>query len=184
MSAPVADAPAVVARSGSAASGAPVAPDRAGRPYRFEMLFAGGTRRAYADTAAPLVDVLAPGYLLASDTDRWQSRLLLAAQAQAEVQAYLNERTGLAQTTVGQHAVLTGPRHVPPAVGTDWDCDVPLVLVDAHYAPVGPLPAPTGNVEWIRAADDLALLVSLHQVWFVSRHERGYDLTPGAGEED
>jgi hypothetical protein len=161
---------AFVIRNTSAMDDVPDVPLRAdGRPYRFEMIYAGGGLRAYADEPAELVDVLSPGYgELTGDDERRDARVGLVLDAQVRVQALLATADAgepLRDCTEEERAVLLGGRHVPPSPAT-WTAPVPLVLVSAFYRPAGTLPRPEGPAElqiWLDPADDWTLLVSLHE---------------------
>ena len=173
------DAPATQIRSGPDAQTVPAAPERPGLPYRFEMVYAGGARRAYADSSASLIDVLYPGYLMTGDTDRWVARIALAIRAQVALQAAVNTEHDLASLPQQQYALLQGPRHIPPTPRV-WNCPVPLILVDTYYEPTGPIPVPMANLNgdepnllWIRPSDDYSLLCSLHDLGAISLHELG-----------
>ena len=153
---------------------APVKAD--GSSYAYEFLFAGLTRRAYADTPAELVGCLITGYEGQSLDEQWKSRLLLASAMQVSEQAYLNTAEGLTRCTSEQRTILQGTRHEPVVV-PDWDCPVPLVLIRSHYLPAGSILPPAvrdgmqPNVLWIDPSDDLSLLSSLHDLGLVSLHE-------------
>jgi hypothetical protein len=161
---------AFVIRNTSAMDDVPDVPLRGdGRPYRFEMIYAGGGLRAYADEPAELVDVLSPGYGdLPGDDERRDARVGLVLDAQVRVQALLATADAgepLRDCTEEERAVLLGGRHVPPSPAT-WTAPVPLVLVATFYRPAGTLPRPEGPAElqiWLDPADDWTLLVSLHE---------------------
>ncbi|GAA3205442.1 hypothetical protein [Nonomuraea roseoviolacea] len=157
---------AVVVRNTSAADRPPVAPVKGdGFPYRYEMIFAGGSLRAYADEPGALVAALRPGYdALATAEERREARLRAALDTQVRVQAELAATGPLEECTAEERAVLLGGRHVPPAP-EEWTGPVPLVLVTSFYEPSGSLPRPRGPEElqvWLDPADDWTLLRSLH----------------------
>jgi hypothetical protein len=158
---------------------APTRPD--GHPYRFELIYAGGRLRGYADHPAHLVEVLTGevGYPELDDPGRYQVRLRCAVDAQVRLQAELNDEHGLEGCTPAEVEVLVGARDVPPQLEV-WGSGVPLVLVDDFYAPQGDLPRPTStladveqppNLVWLRAGSDLELLESLHQAGHLQLHE-------------
>lgn len=144
-----------------------------GTLYRYELVYAGHTRRVYADHTDVLVDILIPGYLDMSEHSRWEARLLYAARAQVIAQAGLNATDMLATLTLAEQTILQGPRHEQPVVAT-WACPIPLVLISTYYQPAGSNPRPVSeqgmapNVIWIDPADDLALLNSLHDLAVIS----------------
>lgn len=160
---------AVSIRNTSSAEAAPAAPRHEdGTPYTFEMLYAGGWRRGYADNHAELVGLLINGYP-ASDSPRelMKARIRLAMDWQVRLQAEINAARAeqLAACDEQQRAILQGSRDVPPAPG-QWNCPVPLVLVDTFYRPIGTVPRPTADNEetliWLDPASDQSLLTSGH----------------------
>ncbi|MET9245946.1 hypothetical protein [Nonomuraea sp. NPDC003709] len=157
---------AVIIRNSSAAEPPPPAPVNGdGRPYRYEMIYADGTYRGYADDAAELTGMLIPGYAsLATDGERAAARVGLAMDVQVRVQAQLAAGPQLDACDEAERAILLGGRHEPPAPSR-WAAPVPLVLVSAFYEPAGALPRPSGPAElqvWLDPADDWTLLTSLH----------------------
>ncbi len=156
---------AVTIRNTSAAGPPPAAPAKDGRPYGFEMIYAGGTYRGYADEPAELVGMLAPGYLaLATGEERAAARVRLALDLQVRLQARLAAGGELDACGEAERAVLLGGRHEPPSPAR-WEAPVPLVLVSAFYEPAGALPRPSGPAElqvWLDPADEWSLLTSLH----------------------
>jgi hypothetical protein len=165
----------------SSAQPPPTAPPRpGGGRYRYELIYAGGAARAYADTAGELVaELLAdPAYPTRGELDAYAARLRFAVAAQVRLQAELVAEAGLDGCTLEERAVLLGPRDVPPRV-TEWGCRVPLVLVDGFYAPETELPRPVSaladvaeppNLVWLEAGSDLELLTSLHRGGILSLH--------------
>lgn len=153
---------------------APTRPD--GTPYRYEMLFAGMTRRAYADDPADLLDALVPGYTDGNHDQQWTNRLGLAARAQVLAQAVANEHAHFTRATATQRKILSGTRHEPVIVA-HWDCPVPLVLIATDYQPAGKAPRPQPhagmppNIIWIDPSDEWTLLESLHNVGVIALHE-------------
>jgi hypothetical protein len=174
---------AVVIPNSTAAGPPPPAPTHPddGHPYRFELIYAGGRLRAYADHPAELVEVLTgqPGYPELDDPARYGVRLRAAVDAQVRLQAELNDEHGLDGCTPTERALLLGARDVPPQL-EEWGAGVPLVLVDGFYQPQGDLPRPTStladvdqppNLVWLRVGDDLELLESLHHAGYLQLHE-------------
>ncbi|MCF6474050.1 hypothetical protein FAF44_37555 [Nonomuraea sp. MG754425] len=155
----------MIIRNLSAAEPPPAAPVNAqGRPYRYEMIHAGGALRGYADEPAELVGMLVPGYTgLGADDERAAARVLLALDTQVRLQAQLAAGR-LGACGEAERAVLLGGRHEPPSPA-HWTAPVPLVLVASFYRPAGTLPRPSGPAElqvWLDPADDWTLLTSLH----------------------
>jgi hypothetical protein len=146
----------------------PVAPRRPdGTLYRFELIDPDGRWRAYADGAGPLLAELVRGYATAPPERQRRARLDLAIQTQVLTQAGLLAERGTDGCTAEEQAVLEGDRDTPPEVDT-WSAPVPLLLVENFYRPTGVLPRPraegTGEIVWIDARDEEALLRSLHRL--------------------
>jgi hypothetical protein len=165
-------------------SGEPRHPN--GTIYTYEMLYAGLTRRVYADTHEALIDALIPGYATGTETQRWEARLYYMARAQVLAQAELNASDAFHSLDRAQQVVLQGPRHDPPVVPT-WSCPVPLVLISSFYKPAGTQLRPVRemgmepNVIWLDPSDDIAFLNSLHDIAVISlHHSTTPTLTPPA----
>lgn len=161
-------------REAAAPPAPPTRPD--GQPYQFEMIYAGGVWRGYADTEDELAALLITGYdQLAGETERLRARIGYAADVHVPIQASVAADGDLAACTDGQRAVLLGARDTPPAV-TEWAARVPLVLVTSFYAPDGllPRPAPAAGAEiiWIDPRTSAALLTSLHAAGWISLASR------------
>lgn len=155
-------------------AGPPTHPD--GTPFRFEMLYSGLTRRAYAETHTDLIEFLIVGYASMSEQERWHARLAYMVRAQVITQAALNTADSFMRLSNADRAVLQGPRHDPPVVAT-WDCPVPLILIATYYEPAGKAPRPVSeqgmepNVIWVDPSDDITFLESLHDIAAISLHE-------------
>lgn len=160
----------------SPVSGTPTRHD--GTLHRYELVYAGHTRRVYADTEDALVDVLIPGYHAMNETQRWEARIAYMVRAQVIAQAGLNAVDAFETLAHATQAILQGPRHEPPVVAT-WACPVPLILVATYYEPAGPNPRPvseTGmepNVIWVDPSDDMTFLNSLHDIGVISLYVSG-----------
>jgi hypothetical protein len=139
--------------------------------YRFEMIFGGFAARAYADTMTELCEHLIAGYAeLRDDVAQATAPIDYVVRAQVQLQAQVLSQYGVERCTPAEREVLLGSRHEPPAVAV-WQPDVPLVLVDVYYEPLGPLPRPVGrprgggaqgsNLIWLRASDEADLIESL-----------------------
>lgn len=149
----------------------PMKPD--GSPFRFEMLYNGLAERAYSDSASDLLDCLIRGYATLAPTERLAARLSHAVRSQTTVQADINwNHENLVDCTPEEQVVLGASRATPPDV-SEWSSEVPLVLVDMFYEPLGELPQPVStiadvenppNVWWLRVEDEYAYLLSLHQI--------------------
>lgn len=153
-------------RNSSSREKPPSAPTKGdGRPHRYEMIYAGAARRAYADDAVTLIDALIPGYASVADaSDRAARRLRLALDVQVRLQAQLAIGGDLGACTDEQRAVIFGGRDIPPSLAR-WDAPVALVLVTVFYAPLGEIRRPEGPADrqvWLDPSDDWTLLRSLH----------------------
>ncbi|MEV1174488.1 hypothetical protein [Nonomuraea sp. NPDC049784] len=167
---------AVIIRNTSATEPPPAPPVKGdGRPYRYEMIHAGGTYRGYADDPVELIGMLVPGYVrLATDDERATARVRLAMDMQVRLQAQLAAGQ-LDACGEAERAVILGGRHEPPAPSR-WEAPVPLVLVSTFYEPAGAVPRPSGPAElqvWLDPADDWTLLTSLHAAGAITVSARG-----------
>ncbi|MEV0402858.1 hypothetical protein [Actinoallomurus sp. NPDC050550] len=168
---------AVSIRNTSAAGAPPVAPTRAdGRPYAYEMIYAGGTRRGYADEVVELVGMLIPDYTAtANDDERTAARLRLALDVQVRLQAQLAVGGAMHDCTPEERSVILSRRDVPPSPAR-WDAPVPLVLITSFYEPVGSLARPEGPADrqiWLDPSTDWTLLTSLHAAGAIHVGARG-----------
>ena len=154
-----------------------------GAQYRFEMISNGGNDRVYADTITELVEALIPGYdEVATGSDADLQRLLYAVRIQVELQAALYNASPLGSCDEAEREIILAPRDTPPEVGT-WTADVPLVLVETYYEPIGMRPRPTGqprsggaddsNLIWINPLDELTLIQSLADAGVIVAAEAG-----------
>lgn len=155
----------------------PAKPD--GTRYRFEMIYQQGRSRAYADTATELVGVFIAGYEEMSEEDRLRARVEYTTGLLAPVQATVLQGFDGSELTEAERAVLFQPRHAPVVV-EEWSAQVPLVLLDVHYAPYSDIPAPVSaledvydpsNIYWLRAADEFDFLTALHRIGIISLGE-------------
>lgn len=158
------------------ASGSPTRED--GSLHRYELVYAGHTRRVYADTEEALIDVLIPGYAEMSEMSRWEARLAYMTRAQVIAQAGLNATDAFHTLSHAQQVILQGPRHEQPVVPT-WSCPVPLILVASYYEPAGRNARPVRdqgmapNVIWVDPSDDTTFLASLHDIGVISLYVSG-----------
>lgn len=150
-----------------------------GSRYRYEMIFEGGRSRAYADTAIELVDALVPGYEAMDEEGRTRARVSYASSLLAPVQATVLQRVDQTAIPEAEKRVLLQPRFEPVVV-EEWSSEVPLVLLDVHYQPYSDIAAPVSTLEsggdprnliWLRAADDLSLVLSLDRAGLISLGE-------------
>lgn len=150
-----------------------------GSPYRFEMLFNGLVDRAYADTAEDLLACMIPRYTTMNPGERLAARLQHATRTQVTVQADINwNHRNLVGCTPEEQVVLSSSRATPPEV-REWSSEVPIVLIDVYYQPIGTLPHPISavadvkdppNIFWLRVEDEYEYLVSLGTVGFIDLH--------------
>ena len=155
-------------RAGSRVPTPPARED--GRPYPFEMIYADGSWRAYADTLEELLALLIEGYSDLDDEARLRERIRYAVDVSVPLQASAAAEGDVGSCTEEQRTVLLGTRDVPPAV-TEWSAPVPLVLVTSYYAPDGPQPRPAeagGDITWLDPLTDESLLTSLHNATWIS----------------
>jgi len=156
-----------------------------GGQYRYEMMVDGDKRRVYGDTPEELLGYFIPGYqLLTDEVERTTARLLYAVTVQVALQALLQSgmEAGMGLTpTPAERAILEAPRDVPPQV-TEWESEIPLVLVSSYYQPNGDLPRPTGllgepgddepyNLIWLDPSGDMPFLLSLHRAGWLDLAE-------------
>jgi len=139
-------------------------------PYRFEMVFDGASKRAYADTWTELVEALIGGYADAASSEKAdEMRLLYAVRIQVELQAEIVAAAVGYKLTDREAEILLGDRHTQPRVGM-WRSEVPLVLVTSYYQPDGEVDRPIGrppggdadsNLIWLDPTDEQTLIASI-----------------------
>lgn len=155
----------------------PTRPD--GTFYTFEMICDGGWSRVYDDTPSGLLSYLIPGYTEMDEVEKIVARIRHAVDNQVRLQARLNAFFETTDRTQTEDDILYGPRHIQPTV-TQWDCAVPLVLVDAFYTPHTNVSRPFSgiadvamppNLWWLRPADtEIEYLRSLHEASIIDLH--------------
>jgi len=155
----------------------PTRPD--GSFYRYEMICDGGWTRVYDDSAVNLLTHLIPGYTRYNDEQRLAARIRHAVDCQVRLQARLNVFFAASPRDPMEQHVLYGHRNTPPEV-REWKSPIPLVLVDAFYAPYTEMPTPYSaiadvamppNLWWLRAAEsELEYLRSLHETSVIDLH--------------
>lgn len=148
-----------------------------GRFYRFEMICDDDTNRVYDDSVSGLLDHLIAGYSDLPESAKLDALIKHALDSQVRLQARLNIFFDQIPRTPEEEAVLVGPRHVQPEVDV-WSSVVPLVLVDAFYAPFSGLARPVSgdgdvafadNIWWLTpAAGEMAYLVSLNEASLIT----------------
>lgn len=143
-----------------------------GSYFRFEMICDSGWSRVYDDSIEGLLNHLIPGYVNLDETQRLAARIRHAVDVQVLLQSQINAIHSDAPRSVSENTVLFAPRHEQPFI-SEWACEIPLVLVDAFYAPYGDAPRPistsldvlfSSNIWWLRPADsEMEYLRSLHE---------------------
>lgn len=171
---------AVLLKNTDADSAAPEAPRKDdGSGYRFEMIFEQGRSRAYADLTADLLDVLIAGYAAGDEIERLRARVEYATGLLAPLQAVVLSQADQQAIPAEDLEVLLRPRYEPVVVD-EWSSEVPLVLIDLHYAPHSDIPAPLStlgdtadpdNIWWLRPGAEWDLLVSLDRVGLIGLGE-------------
>lgn len=145
--------------------------------YRFEMIFNADTQRCYGDDLIDLLETLIPGYGAMDQEARLEARIAHAVDTQVSLQSAINLSMADIGRTPAEDAILNAPRHTPPLVD-EWLCEIPLVLVDAQYAPYGDEHRPMSgisnvnlapNLWWLNPAEgDMEYLRSLHEAWAIT----------------
>lgn len=144
-----------------------------GSYFRFEMICDSGWSRVYDDSVKGLINHLIPGYETLDETQRLAARIRHAVDVQVLLQSQVNAINADAARSVSENTTLFAPRHEQPFI-REWSSEVPLVLVDAFYAPFGDAPRPisssldvlfSSNIWWLRPAEsEMEYLRSLHEV--------------------
>lgn len=125
-----------------------------GSLYRYEMICDSGWSRLYSDSVEGLIEHLIPGFAEMSEPEQITARIRHAVDMQVRLQAQLNVDFRDAERTPDEEALLTGPRHIQPSIG-EWASAVPLVLVDAFYAPYGDVPRPISSLGDVQYAENV-----------------------------
>lgn len=143
-----------------------------GETYLFEMICDSGKNRLYADTSDELIDHLIPGFLALDSLEQISARIRHSVDIQVGLQSFFNLEFDDVPRTENENEILFGPRHIQPSMD-EWVCDVPLVLVDAFYAPYTETLKPLSsygdvlypeNMWWLRPNEgNLEYLRSLHE---------------------
>lgn len=159
-----------------------------GTPYSFRMFYDGGERIADSDSLDDLVAVLIDGYLDLDDpADRAEARFRFMKRLQYSLRVSVVagiSREAWDEMTSLEHALLNWDNEQDPTFSQDsgdgapiiWKQEVPLILVDAHYEPIGALTPPLSsygdhpevpNVIMLRTTSDLEFLTSLNRTGFI-----------------
>ncbi len=148
--------------------------------YQYEMTFDHGKRRAYADTATELCNLLlGEDYAKPDDEDVVEQtcqRIIYAVNVATILEA--NVVAAVALGAIPDDGLdedeleVLAARDQPPAIDV-WRSTVPLFLVNAFYQPYAPAPRPRAEprvpvdrptIYWINVEDELEFLRSLHTV--------------------
>ncbi|WP_157240049.1 hypothetical protein [Catenuloplanes japonicus] len=127
------------------------------------MVYGQGRQRVMADDPAELLSHLIPGYLDFPPELRPALRVSHAEEALHRLQQRINVAYGLDDVDSDEWRLLT-TEHGGQVVIDAWSASVPLVLVDAHYAPYTEQPRPEergGRIVWLDTTDDETYLNSV-----------------------
>jgi hypothetical protein len=151
-----------------------------GSHFRFELIHAAGKYRTYADNAGELCAALIEEYPAGNALEAAAARIRYAVGVQVSLQAVIDAEADLSSCTPSERELLLGSRHVPPELDM-WEADVPLILVDTYYWPLGELRRPEGrprggggpatNLIWLSPATEESLVRSLAQAGEVALSE-------------
>jgi hypothetical protein len=157
-----------------------------GTPYEYEMICDNGWTRFYGENTASLLGHLIPGYETLSEYDQAVARIQHAINTQTGLQAALLVALSDTERTDAEQAILTADRRTQPHIEL-WSCDIPLVLIDAFYAPYTTIVRPVSaqhaeldapNVWWLNpGAGEHPYLISLANAGVIGLHQ----LTTTAG---
>lgn len=143
-----------------------------GTYYRYEMICDGGWSRLYDDSVEGLIEYMIPGYSTKSRQEKLELRIQHALDMQVFLQSQLNMFYEATDVRITEKQILVSPRNVQPQIEV-WNCLIPLVLVDAFYAPYTDNKAPISglsnyneseNIWWLKPAEgEMEYLKSLHE---------------------
>ncbi|ROO63220.1 hypothetical protein EDC02_5240 [Micromonospora sp. Llam0] len=126
---------------------------------RYRMVYAAGGCHVVADEPELLVDVLIGGYLKIPEELRELARIGHAEQIRARLQRRVLAAYGPSGLSPDEERAFLdepAPKQAPPS----WSVDVPLILVDAHFAG-RPRPDRAGRTVWLETSDDDGYLRSM-----------------------
>lgn len=158
-----------------------------GEPYSYRMFFDNNSRIADADSLDDLVDVILPGYLMASEEDQSKMRLDYAIGREIDFRTHVLSRMSPGEfsdlldwereyllSTYATTLTWEDENDTFPRV---WSSDVPLVLINAFYAPYGEVTRPlskygdfdlTPNTLWFNVESDISFLDSLMRMGIIT----------------
>ncbi|MFY1635492.1 hypothetical protein ACN27F_19830 [Solwaraspora sp. WMMB335] len=127
---------------------------------RYRMVYAAGGCHVVADEPELLLDLLIDGYLKVPGELRQLARVGHAGQIRARLQQRVLAAygpSGLAPDD--ERAFLDEPE--PTQAPSSWSVDVPLILVDAHFADRPRPDRAAGQTVWLETGDEDGYLRSL-----------------------
>ena len=152
-----------------------------GTPVKWRMFYEGGSHIADSDYLDDLIEVLIPGYAtLSSAANRDFTRMQYLRDIRGSLRASI--LAGIPQDewnalSVGEQSALEWDEEFDPdfldtgGVPFVWSSDIPLVLLEADYAPFQPNRTPplskhgdhevVDNILWLRSSTEQAFLVTL-----------------------
>lgn len=154
--------------------------------FKFRMHFNGFSKIAFADNYIDLCEALMPGYTALAEDERLSARLAILL----DVQVHL--RSNILVTVVQkkhdlkewEYAVLASEDRAPHGWSGDneesvdfWSASVPLVLLDADYAPYADVLPPVSsiadvenppNIIWLRCSSEEAFINSLERAGVIA----------------
>jgi hypothetical protein len=126
--------------------------------YRYELIDYISDARVYSDEISEIIEYLTPG-----GSTEYAKLLSHAVDMQVAMQAQMINFYHDALVSEEEFQLLTGIRHEQPSL-LEWNCQVPLILIDSFYSPYTSAPLPYG--QFIEPSDNI--------IW----------LTPGKGSEE
>ena len=151
--------------------GHPIAPDHPAQlAWAYDLIEPRG--RVYGVDADAILAALIEDYPTSeSDTHLAAARARHALSTATALTAARHAAHLGAMSTHQEH-ILRIPAWMPVAV-PQWDCAVPLVLVDVVYSPFTTAAAPIGNVHWLHSREADSYLLSLCEAGAVTVHRAG-----------
>lgn len=154
----------------------PSRPD--GSLYRFELVMFGNADRFYCDSIFEIAQMLIPNFSSEkSNEQNLKAMFMHATRVQVAVQAHLElaYKEEIAELSPQELALLREP--LAPSAPMKWGSALPLVIIDALYAPFTHAPAPSAvvddegnsNILWIRVTGGINEYIrSLDEIGYIS----------------
>lgn len=154
--------------------------------YEYRMYFNGFSKIAFSDSFAGLCEAVLPGYANLSEDDKLQARLsaLLDLQPQLRANLLIDGVHGKKEIQEWEYDILFSDNRAPHGWGGDgeesvdfWSSPVPLVLLDADYAPYTDVLPPVSkiadvenppNILWLRGTTEEQFINSLDRAGVVA----------------